>query len=385
MRIAYLSLLAPPNQPAVSGVPKVSETLLREFETLPDLQVEAITLVDGLAQEITQECGNVCYHYLPCRSKGKTATFYWFEKRRLQQFVRELQVDLVHGQPSGEYLLAATGCSLPHVITIHGLVFRETAGLSFFEPAYLAGWVREKLQRQAATRAANIISISPYVDEYLRGWTRGQIRPVANPIDADFFEIAPPNRAGLRILCVGIVSERKNQQLLIRACHQLHQQGVQFECHIVGKFGPGADEKMSRLIQESGLAERVILKGLISREDLLAEYAWSNVVVLPSREETSPLSLIQAMACGRCVFGAAAAGIPELLQQGTFGTLFSTEDVDDLATQLTRFTTDANAHWQRAYAGQEFANNTFKPGIVARHTHEVYKKILHDVGVSATF
>ena len=50
MKVAYLRMLPPPGQPASSGVPKVSETLLRAFETLPDLQVDAVTLVDGLAK-----------------------------------------------------------------------------------------------------------------------------------------------------------------------------------------------------------------------------------------------------------------------------------------------------------------------------------------------
>jgi glycosyltransferase involved in cell wall biosynthesis len=376
MKIAYLSLLAPPDQPAVSGVPKVSETLLREFETLPGLRVEAITLVDGLPQEITRERGNVRHHFLPCRPKGKTATFYWFERRRLQHFVRELKVDLAHGQPSGEYLLAATGCGLPHVITIHGLVFRETAGMPLFNSYRLAGWVREKLQQQAARRADNIISISPYVDDYLRGWARGQIHPVANPIDAEFFEIAPPARDGLRMICVGIVSDRKNQALLVRACHFLHQQGIPFECHIVGPFGPGADEKMRRLIQELGLMGKVLLKGKVSRSDLLAGYEWSNVVVLPSREETSPLSLIQGMAGGRCVFGANAAGTPRLLEEGKFGALFETESADGLALELKQFVADATSYWERARAGRDFAHATFKPGIVARRTFEIYQKIL---------
>ncbi len=376
MKIAYLSLLAPPDQPAVSGVPKVSETLLREFESLPDLRVEAITLVDNLPEKMIRERGNVRYHYLPCRARGKTATLYWFERQRLRQFVRELRVDLVHGQPTGEYLMAAAGCGLPHVITIHGLVYRETAGLSLLHAGRLAAWTRERLQRLAARRAAHIISISPYVEEYLRGWSHGHLWPVANPIDPEFFEVAPPVRPGLRLLCVGIVSERKNQALLVKACHLLHKQGIPFECHIVGQFGPGADETMRRLIEELGLAGPVVLKGKVSRGDLLAEYAWSNVVVLPSREETSPLSLIQGMACGRCVFGADAAGIPELLKQGRLGTLFPAESAEVLAGEFSRWMTEAAPYWERARAGQEFASTTFRPAMVAQRTREVYREIL---------
>jgi glycosyltransferase involved in cell wall biosynthesis len=379
MRIAYLSALAPPDQPAISGVLKVSETLLRQFEIFPGLQVEAIALVDGLKSEITRQRGNVRYHYLPCRPQGKTATFYWFEKRRLQQLVRGLRVDLAHGQPTGEYLLAATSCGLPHVITIHGLVLRETAGLSLFHSGRLAGWVREKMQRRAARRAANIISISPYVNEYLRGWTRGQIHPVANPIDPEFFEIPPPEHGGLRILCVGIVSERKNQALLIRACHLLKQSGLAFECRIVGKFSPGAEKKMNQLIGELGLTEHAVLRGPISRESLLAEYEWSNVVALPSREETSPLSLIQAMACGRCVFGADAAGIPKLLQPGGYGTLFPAESPEALALELRQLVTDPASYWELARNAKNFADSTFKPETVARRTFDVYTEILRSV------
>lgn len=375
MRIAYLSLLAPPNQPAVSGVPKVSETLLREFETLPDLRVEAITLVDGLARATIRESSNVRYHYLPCRARGKTAMFYWFEKRRLQRLVRELKVDLVHGQPSGEYLLAATDCGLPHVITLHGLVLREAASLPMFRPDYLAGWVREKLQRRAVRRAAHIISISSYVDSYLRGWSQAQVWPIANPIDADFFEIPPPVPAGLRILCVGIVSERKNQSLLVQACHLLAKKDVKFECHIVGRFGEGMEGSIRRLTMELKLTEQVALTGQISRADLMAEYEWANIVVLPSREETSPLSLIQGMACGRCVLGADAAGIPELLHQGNFGMLFSPDSADVLAEQLIQFVRQPSVYWQRARAGRNFACTTFKPKVVAERTVEVYKQI----------
>lgn len=376
MKIAYLSLLAPPDQPAASGVLKVSETLLRQFESRSDLHVDAITLVDGLPKEIVRERGSVRYHYLPCRPKGKTATFYWFEQRKLCRRVRELGVDVVHGQPSGEYLLAATACGVPNVITIHGLVFRETAGLGRFSSERLAGWTRENLQRRAAKRARHIISISPYVDEYLAGWANARLWPVANPIDPEFFDIEPPRREGLRIICVGIVSERKNQALLVRACSLLQKRGIPFECRIVGQFSPGADERMGSLIQEQGLSGNVIMTGRISREDLLKLYAWSNVVVLPSREETSPLSLIQGMACGRCVMGASAAGIPKLLREGAFGTLFAGEAAEDLAARLGQFSSDPAPFWAKAQPGQEFARATFQPASVAQQTIDVYREVM---------
>jgi len=375
VKVTYLSLLPPPGQPASSGVPKVSETLLRAFEELPDLHVDAVTLVDGLGKAQVEQRGAVTRHYLPCKPHGKTATLYWNEVRRLRRMVAKLDPDVVHGQPSAEYLLAATGCGRPHVITLHGLVERETAGLARFRPGHLAGVIRDRLHRRAAARAAHIISISPYVDEWLAGWTRARIWSVPNPIDPEFFTLPPPERSGLRILCVGTVSERKNQALLVRACARLAEAGVGFECRLVGQPSPGMAERLNAEIVALNLAGRVVLTGLVSRAELLGHYAWSNVVVLPSREETSPLSLIQGMAAGRFVLGADAAGIPRLLEQGKWGGLFPPEGEAELAARLKEFTSNSAASWQTAKAAQTHARATFEPGAVARRTVAVYRAV----------
>lgn len=379
MKVSYLSLMSPPGEAAVSGVPKVSETLLREFEAIPGVEVDAVTLVDGLAMEETVERGSVRYHYLPCKPRGKTATLYWRETRELEARVRGFCPDIVHGQPTGEYLLAATGCGRPHVVTIHGLVMRETAGLSIFREGFLAGAVREYLQRRAIRRAANILSISPYVEDYLRGWAPGRIWPVSNPIDREFFQMTAASRNGLRILCVGIVSERKNQVLLVEACELLARTGIEFECRIVGKIAADYGPAIHGAIKAAGLERRVTLTGIVSREELLRHYVWSNAVVLASLEETSPLSLIQAMAAGRPVFGADAAGTPALLEQGKLGTLFPPGDGSKLAEELGRLATESDPYWQKASLASAHARDRFEPSAVARKTLEVYKSILEGV------
>lgn len=376
MKVTYLSLMSPPGEAAVSGVPKVSETLLAEFEAIPDMEVDAVTLVDGLAAEKIVERGSVRYHYLPCKPRGKTATFYWCETRELARRVRGFGPDIVHGQPTGEYLLAATGCGRPNVVTVHGLVMRETAGLSIFKEGFLAGALREFLQRRAVRRASNIISISPYVDDYLRGWVSARIWPVSNPIDRDFFKIPGADRGGLRILCVGIVSERKNQALLVEACGLLARAGIDFECRIVGRVAADYESKIRGAVRACGVEGRVKVTGVVSREELIGHYAWSNAVVLASREETSPLSLIQAMAAGRPVFGADAAGTPALLAQGGLGTLFSDSSASMLFETLKRFVSEPMVFWSKTEQASVHARAQFEPSAVARRTIEVYKSIL---------
>jgi glycosyltransferase involved in cell wall biosynthesis len=373
MKIAYLSILPPPGQPAGSGVLKVSETLLREYEQMDGIEVEAITQIDGLPEPVVEQKGAVTYRYLPCKASGKTATFYWRETRALARAVRAFRPQIVHGQPTSEYLLAATGWGGPSVITIHGLVLREAKGLGWLNPAVMANVIREHLQRKAAARATDVISISPYVDDYLKGWCRAAIHPIPNPIDPEFFELPPATGGRLRIICVGIVSARKNQLLLVRACRLLRERGVEFECEIIGKTQPAALEAIEAEIATAGLGRHVRVRGLVSREELRAAYEWANAVVLPSREETAPLSLIQALAAGRPAMGAASAGIPSLLQQGAKGHLFDGERPEALATVLAEVAGTLDRALERSTRSRSWAQGRFHPRAVAEATVHLYR------------
>ena len=83
MKICYLSILPKLGNPAGSGVLKVSETLLKEYESIPNVEVHAISLQDGLPKEFSRVSGSVTYHYLPCKSNFKTLTGYLFEKKTI--------------------------------------------------------------------------------------------------------------------------------------------------------------------------------------------------------------------------------------------------------------------------------------------------------------
>jgi glycosyltransferase involved in cell wall biosynthesis len=377
MRIAYLALLASPDQPATGGVQKVSETLLQQFEkTEESLSVHALTLTPGLQREERVQRGNVTYHFLPCARRGKLLQMYRREIRLLRRRVWELKVDVVHGQPWAEYMLASVGCGLPSVLTVHGLPQKEASQESLLRHTRMAGLVRELLQGRALRQAQNIISISPYVDDYLRARTHARLWRVPNPIEDEFFDIEPVQRGGLRLLCVGTLSARKNQQLLIAVCARLAAVNVKFGCRIIGADHTGVGERLRRQVKTKKLEDSIEITGPIPKYELLQQYTWSNVVVLPSFEETSPLSLIQAMACGRCVFGAAAAGIPTLLQNGKLGTLFSPVDPDDLAEKLIDFQATPEMYRRKAAAAEAYARATFRARAIADKTLATYRDIL---------
>ena len=64
------------------------------------------------------------------------------------------------------------------------------------------------------------------------------------------------------------------------------------------------------------------------------QYDWSQVVVLSSRSEGTPMTIIEAMAKARAFVAPRITAIPEMIQDGRSGLLFSPGSATDLARQL---------------------------------------------------
>jgi glycosyltransferase involved in cell wall biosynthesis len=137
---------------------------------------------------------------------------------------------------------------------------------------------------------------------------------------------------GLTLLAVGRLHAVKNHAFLLRACAELYQRGVDFECSIAGA-GPERRHLQS-LIRKSGLEERVTLLGHVARGQVPSLYERADVVVLTSRSEGLPLVLMEAMARGKIVLAPNITGIPELVLAGKTGFLYDAGSLHDIVAQL---------------------------------------------------
>ncbi len=134
------------------------------------------------------------------------------------------------------------------------------------------------------------------------------------------------------MLSVGRLHAIKDHAFFIRACAQLRQSGLEFECLIAGE-GPERS-RLDALIAQCGLAGRVTLLGHVPREQIGSLYSRADLVVLTSRSEGIPLVLMEAMARGKIVLAPAITGIPELVVHGKNGFLFQPGAAADFMEQL---------------------------------------------------
>jgi colanic acid/amylovoran biosynthesis glycosyltransferase len=140
--------------------------------------------------------------------------------------------------------------------------------------------------------------------------------------------------SALRLLCVGRLSQEKGQALLLEAIASLSPQERKnnIQLHIVGD---GPDGKWLRdYAVRLNLTTEVVFEGWIDRDRLMALYSKTDIFVLPSLAEGIPMVLMEAMALEVPCVAPHIAGIPELIEHGVDGLLFTVADVSDLAQSM---------------------------------------------------
>lgn len=141
-----------------------------------------------------------------------------------------------------------------------------------------------------------------------------------------------------RLICVGRLSPEKGHLGLLEVIFRLRARGIYSRLSLVGD-GP-LRPAIEDVVEQMKLGDRVSLEGFLTEENTLAAIASSDILVLPSFMEGLPVVLIEALAMGKPVVASRVAGIPELVEHGRSGLLFTPSDTEDLEEVLARILVD---------------------------------------------
>ena len=136
------------------------------------------------------------------------------------------------------------------------------------------------------------------------------------------------------MICVGRLSPEKGQAGLLRAFAQLREKHAGLKLRLVGD-GPDR-ASLEKLAEEMRISDAVTFAGRLPEEETLAEIARADILVLPSFLEGLPIVLMEAMAVGVPVIASRVAGIPELVEDGETGLLFTPSNWNELASSIDR-------------------------------------------------
>jgi|UniRef100_A0A7V6DQP6 colanic acid/amylovoran biosynthesis glycosyltransferase len=217
-------------------------------------------------------------------------------------------------------------CGIPYSLSIHG------------SDVLLENRLLEEKLRQARFLVSNCRYFVGNLKDRFPSLAAQKFYVVRGGVDmhASIWRPAPlPETAGiLRLLHVARLVPVKAQHLLIEALAKLKVQGIPFACRIIGE-GPLRPE-LENQARALGIQENVRFLGACQESAVRQQCDWSQAMVLSSRSEGTPMTIIEAMAKGRAVVAPRLTAIPEMIEDGKSGLLFTPGSAADLARQLAR-------------------------------------------------
>lgn len=240
--------------------------------------------------------------------------------------------------------LAAWICRVPVVVhTFHGNVFE-----GYFSPTVSRFF--QFVERSLARMTDRLVAISPTQLDDLSG--RFRIAPrskftcVPLGFELDRFKSCAKLRGELReeleisadVVLVGLVGRLvpiKNHAMLLEAVASMEVEN-QVQVLIVGEGH--MREALEGLAVELGIADRVVFTGARSDTDRI--YADLDIVALTSRNEGTPVTLIEAMAAGKAIVTTDVGGVQDILP-ADYGLVVASEDVPAFSNALARMVDDA--------------------------------------------
>jgi glycosyltransferase involved in cell wall biosynthesis len=170
------------------------------------------------------------------------------------------------------------------------------------------------------------------------------------------------------IVSVGRLVPYKGHDVLIRACRQLKDWGVDTACKIVGD---GTERKMlADLIEELDLTDNVELVGVLPHNEICQMLEAATVFALACRRADDgamdgiPVAMMEAMAMELPVVTTAISGIPELVEHNQTGLIAAVDDAMDLGRRIQDVITDSTLAERLGRNAREKVETEFNQRII---------------------
>lgn len=163
-----------------------------------------------------------------------------------------------------------------------------------------------------------------------------KIAIVANGLDMQPFAARTARRPLRRAIVVANLRPEKGHDVLVDAAVEVLRRFPDARFEAIGA-GPERGPLIARA-QRLGVAHAFSFLG--HRDDVAARLAAADIFVLPSRSESFPNGVLEAMAAGLPVVASGVGGVLELVDNGRTGLLTPPDDRFALADRLSRLMAD---------------------------------------------
>lgn len=371
MKIALVSPFSLKQDQISGGVAAVtqflSDALMREKH-------DVYIIAPGNVYGQVEKRGDLTIHWV---GLTRLPGFLVYASSQRQQIFSQLdliQPDVVHFEGSFGWSI---DCPFPYVVTIHGIAEKDAAfSGNPIKRIIASNWIRMS-ENRGRRLAPEVMSISPYATELLQNNLAGRVHHIPNPIDVTLFDLvtdAHPREE--KLVCVGIIGERKNTLGVIQAFSKIKAYYPELSLKICGQaVNQDYLAQCHQRVKDLGLEDNVVFTGNLAREDLYKEFLTAKGLLMMSKQETAPMAIAEAMALGVPCIAPAEFGIPYMIEEGKTGWFVS----ESTPSQKWKVIADnlRGDNWLVLSEDAKKAAQQYHPNQVAKRTIDVYQRVLN--------
>lgn len=356
------------------GVNRYCLDLTEGLKAYPDVKVSLLALPDQSAGWLRHEADvrGVQIQILPMRS-----TFDVRVVQQLRTWLAEQRVDVLHSQDYRSNAVARLAVRLGRlptrlVCTMHGMHYFPAVSLRlrlFFALDYLSMYASDR-----------IIAVSKDTYRQLTKWgMRGRTRLIHNGAVIPRLVDAAAQRASRQAL--GIPPDAKTAIFIGRLTHQkgpgaladVARRTLSAMDNVV--FLIVGDGPLMSNLQESlqDLFPRVVFLGY--QRDVTPFYNAADVLLLPSRYEGLPMTLVEAFAHGVPAVASNVGGIPEVIQDGANGFMCDPMRPDHMCERISQLLRDDTLRQRFGAHARGTVEANFSLERMSAETYRLYREL----------
>jgi glycosyltransferase involved in cell wall biosynthesis len=311
---------------------------------------------------------------------------------RLARLIRKTRPHILHTHTAkagavGRLAAIFAGDARPPVVvhTFHGHVLS-----GYFDPVRTRAF--RLLERTLARSTTALVAVSPQVrDDLVELDVAPAKQFVVVRLGIELDQRVSPGSNGRaetrRVLGIGAepftvgwigrMTGIKRTDDVLLAFRTLRERGVDARLVMVGD-GPDRDH-VERRAHDLGVVRDTLFLGY--QEQVARFFAAFDVFVLPSANEGTPVTAIEALAAGRPVVATRVGGIPDVVREGEDGFLVAQGDVAALADRLEQLAADPQLRERMGESARSRVRRRYAVGRLVDDVDRLYRSLLEAEGL----
>lgn len=259
--------------------------------------------------------------------------------------IRELRPDVLHGHGAKGGAMARLAGTLLRVNRYRvSRLYSPHGGSLHFDRSRLSGWAVFKLERLQEWFTDGLVFVCEferrtYAEKVGEPFRRHEV--IYNGVGEADFELVPENPDAVHFLYVGMLRDLKGPDIFVDAFAKTERLLRRPLSAMMIGDGP-QKQKYLDMMTVRGLGRRITM---LPAMNIREAFARSQNVVVPSRAESMPYIVLEALAAGRTVIASDVGGISEVLGKHS-AALVPAGDSDALARAMAEAITTPG--WQQA-------------------------------------